>query len=195
MSETGDVKRWKQDGKCKKATLATCIHCGETSWVQSLSRPLKEHRCRSCASEHRVYKVYPKGEKASNWRGGRFYDKSGYVMVWVDDASFYAPMIKQDRYAREHRLIMAMHLGRNLHSWETVHHKNGIKDDNRIGNLELATPGGHSRSHSKGYRDGYAKGLVDGGNERIRQLEIENAELRKPVINPHISSDFSDWGS
>lgn len=56
-----------------------------------------------------------------------YVDSNGYVNVPNNDGS----------YSKQHRVVMAEHLGRDLLPGENVHHINGVRHDNRIENLEL----------------------------------------------------------
>lgn len=74
------------------------------------------------------------GSSSPNWRGGRTYHKAGYVMVWVPDHPRADP---KHPYVFEHILRIEASIGRHLVDGENVHHRNGVRDDNRLENLEL----------------------------------------------------------
>jgi len=144
-----------------------CIDCGKERWVRIYKGKPDSLKCHKCAG-----KGLNKGQNHPCWKGGILKTPSGYTRIWASPDDFFYLMADKIGYISEHRLVMAKHLGRNLHSWEVVHHKNGIKDDNRIENLELVLSSqGHIAEHSRGYRAGYVKGLQDGRSKQIEELK------------------------
>lgn len=85
------------------------------------------------------------GSGNPNFNGGKYTDDKGYIRLLMPEhpASVHG-------YVYEHRLVVEEYLGRYLQSWETVHHINEIKIDNRIDNLFLTTFGEHSSIHREG---------------------------------------------
>jgi ribosomal protein S27E len=189
-----DVKR--DERSCLFIWVA-CSDCGKERWVALRKGLPVSTRCQSCA--RKIDSVFQRGDKHYFWKGGRVGTGYGYINVRLSkEDDFYLPMLsknhKKDRYIQEHRLVMAKYLGRCLWNWEKVHHKNGVRDDNRIENLELTTNGAHIIAHHKGYKDGYAKGLIDGKEKQIvelrelieeqsRQIKLLQWKLNNSVID------------
>ena len=90
-----------------------------------------------------------KGEAAPWWKGGRMVDADGYVLAIAPDDFPFPEMLGRARRIKEHRLIMALHLGRALSRREVVHHIDCDPGNNDISNLMLfACQGDHKRHHA-----------------------------------------------
>lgn len=83
------------------------------------------------------------GKNACNWRGGRTRKSDGYISIYNPNH----PFANKNKYVLEHRLVMERKLKRYLKPFEGIHHKNGIRDDNRLKNLILFTS--NKNWHSK----------------------------------------------
>ncbi len=142
-----------------------CIVCGRVRWVMMVRGQPENKQCVSCASRSR------RGNRAGAWKGGKIKTRQGYTQILLPLDDFFFSMTNKDGYVMEHRLVMAKSLGRNLHRWEIVHHKNSVRSDNRLGNLQLVTDDRHSQITILENRILYLE-------KRVTLLEAENVILR-----------------
>lgn len=84
------------------------------------------------------------GPNNPNWRGGRSVASNGYILVRVGTGH---PLADVRGYAYEHRLVASASLGRWLTPDEQVHHRDGNKQNNAPGNLEVLPESWHRVRH------------------------------------------------
>lgn len=138
----------------------TCPNCQKKTWL-SKYRESKSNQKTKCCSKACAVKWYIE-DKHPSYKGKRKNGKTlyqGYVVVYGANGK------KRGGYGvSEHRLVMENKLKRKLRSNEAVHHKNGLRWDNRPENLELWVSRGNGRktNRSTGQPKGQrVKDLID----------------------------------
>jgi len=126
-------ERWYRKNGRGKGVCSKCLK------EYTKSRHNQKYCSIECSSEsQRRYLTVPQCLEKAN----RKIDKNlGYVRI-------YAPMHKEANtwgYVYEHRLIAEQVLNRSLKKNEVVHHINGIRWDNRRGNLAVMSSSDHSK--------------------------------------------------
>lgn len=122
--------------KCDSCDIEFGVHLSTEYWNKIRNR--KHRFCsRKCET------TYLQGERSPGWTGGRFRNDRGYILIYNKDH----PRPVARGYVYEHILVVENILGRYLLLDEHVHHKNGVRDDNRIENLEILTSSKHAKLH------------------------------------------------
>jgi len=182
MPNIGDRTNSSKIGLAGRAACLweSCPQCSKERWVRIRQTG---SLCNACAAKKRAIKY--QGELSKRWNGGRTSRCDGYVLVTLTPASPYYPMANRQHRVLAHRLVMAIHLGRCLESWEVVHHINGNKGDNRLENLEIVT-----RHQNMAY-DRQAR-LIEGLRQDVGSLtlavrlltwHIQQLRQGNPVLN------------
>jgi hypothetical protein len=104
--------------------MEKCINCKKRQ-IFNLKRKL----CERCTKYlYRTGKNAPPNIRKINPKFSGSLRKDGYISILING-----------RRKLQHTLTMEKFIGRELYKNESIHHKNGVRNDNRIENLELWT--------------------------------------------------------
>lgn len=113
------------------------------------------------------------GKDSPRWKGG--VRRVGHMRKYIGIYNPDHPYCTVEGYVLEHRLVMEKHIGRYLKPEEMVHHRNGIKHDNRIENLELMS---NRKEHARAHFDAVKE--VDRLRDALRTLDPNHPLLTNP---------------
>jgi len=123
------------------------VDCGETRLIDARQFRVRCFRCSCRLNGARINALdapRSSGKEHHFYKQGFTLNGAGYKIITLPRTHPFRKMADRNGRIREHRLIMAQHLGRFLERWEVVHHKNRNKQDNRLENLELVSKETHA---------------------------------------------------
>lgn len=96
-----------------------------------------------------VWKYDYHGKNATNWNGGRFADKKGYIWLNCHENKYleFNPEWKSHQVYEHKFVVETKRLGAPHPDGYIVHHINQKKEDNDINNLALLTVAQHMKVH------------------------------------------------
>lgn len=166
--------------KGRRRVAKECKHCGNTFEIlRSWDKTKGKHTGQFCS--HGCWVQYQRSNytrrKSPEGAGQPRVNNQGYVVVWRPWFKFCNEAREngeQSTYARgrmlEHRMVMEELMGRRLHKWESVHHKDGDRQNNDPSNLELWIKTQPTGVRLADVADVYGAELV-AARLRIRELE------------------------
>lgn len=128
------------NGHYRGKNWAKHAHKGRAAWTEA---------------SHTSYREKMTGSNNPAWTGGLTYFKrkgkyANQSIKYVRCPTAFLAMARKDGYVMEHRLLVAMELGRPLLRTECVHHANHDATDNRLENLLLFASNADHKRHEHG---------------------------------------------
>lgn len=150
---------------------ATCLvdGCSGRPCSHGMCSRHAQQRQAGILDEHgnQLRELLPTGRKRerTRWKSST---RDGYMLIVAPEGH---PRPRADGSLLEHRYVMEEHLGRYLEEWEIVHHKDGDRLNNYVGNLELMD--GRART-GKGHPPGSTR------SEENLALALEHLRVNDP---------------